>query len=303
MRPSPRPSISATGLPTRKRTPTSGTLPTGYSPAPSSTGSTPASPVAIRAARTACRSAPRRAAWRSSTASSSSSLPRASTSTPRPTPTPAGRRRHTRKPLRGSERSARSLCLARGAGHFFERLLEEMAAFLQVVVGNGERREKTDHVRVHAAGENHEPASARSLHQSLGELGVGVIGAPVLHQLDGYHGAERAHLADAGEARLQPLQTRAHEAPDLGGTLEEPLLTDHLQHRESRGAPERRAGIGPAESARSGRVHDLGLADHGRQRHPSGDALGDGDEIRLDAGVLDREHAPGAAEAALDLVG
>src|SRR5437763_2865640 len=72
------------------------TLPTGYSPAPSSTGSTPASPVAIRAARTACRSAPRRAAWRSSTASSSSSLPRASTSTPRPTPTPAGRRRHTR---------------------------------------------------------------------------------------------------------------------------------------------------------------------------------------------------------------
>src|ERR1700756_3477623 len=206
MRPSRRPSISATGLRTRTRTPTSGTLPTGCSPAPSSTGSIPVSPAEIRAVRTACRSAPRRDAWRSSTVSSSSWLPRASTSTPRPTPTPGARSPHRRASCQVRARSAGGLCPGSCARDLFERLLEEMAALLEVIVGNGERREEADHVGVDPARENNQPAPAGGLHEGLGELGIGMIGTPVLHQLDGYHRAERAHLADAREAHLQPLQ-------------------------------------------------------------------------------------------------
>ena len=44
-------------------------------------------------------------------------------------------------------------------------------------------------------------------------------------------------------------------------------------------------------------------ADEGADRHAGGDALGDGDDVRLDAGVLDRPPAAGPAHPGLDLVG
>ena len=77
----------------------------------------------------------------------------------------------------------------------------------------------------------------------------------------------------------------------------------HFEHRESRGAGERRAGERAAESADHRRVHDLGLADDRRQRHAARDALGDRHEIGLDAGVFDGEHLAGAREAGLDFIG
>src|SRR6185503_18379649 len=44
-------------------------------------------------------------------------------------------------------------------------------------------------------------------------------------------------------------------------------------------------------------------ADEGADRHAGSDALGNRDEVGLDAGVLDRPPAPGPAHARLDLVG
>ena len=61
-KPSARPSISATRSPTTTTRPTCGTSPTACWPAPCSTGSTRGSLAAIRAARSACRSAPPKAA-------------------------------------------------------------------------------------------------------------------------------------------------------------------------------------------------------------------------------------------------
>ena len=46
-----------------------------------------------------------------------------------------------------------------------------------------------------------------------------------------------------------------------------------------------------------------GLAEHARQRKAAGDRLRDGDQVGLDAVVLDREQLAGAAEAGLHLVG
>ena len=55
-----------------------------------------------------------------------------------------------------------------------------------------------------------------------------------------------------------------------------------------------------AESRR--RVHDLRAAKHPGERQATGDRLRDGNEIGLDVIVLDREQAPGARKAGLDLV-
>ena len=61
--------------------------------------------------------------------------------------------------------------------------------------------------------------------------------------------------------------------------------------------------VGAADRVVPERIHDLGLADHARERQPAGDRLGDRHQVGLDPVVLDREHAPGAAEAGLHLVG
>ena len=42
---------------------------------------------------------------------------------------------------------------------------------------------------------------------------------------------------------------------------------------------------------------------HHAQRHAGGDALGDGNDVRLNAGVLDRPPFAGASRAALNFIG
>ncbi len=59
----------------------------------------------------------------------------------------------------------------------------------------------------------------------------------------------------------------------------------------------------PPTPPAAGRVHDLGPAEHARERQAVGDRLRDADQVGLDAGVLDREELAGAAEAGLHLVG
>ena len=101
------------------------------------------------------------------------------------------------------------------------------------------------------------------MHQRPGEIRIRRIGARVLHQLDGHHGAERAHVAHTRKAHLQPLQARAHEAPDVLRAFQQLLLAHYREHRQPRGAAERGAGERAPQTARARRVHDVGLAGHG----------------------------------------
>src|SRR5690606_673590 len=49
--------------------------------------------------------------------------------------------------------------------------------------------------------------------------------------------------------------------------------------------------------------HDRRPANDARNREAAAETLGHGDQVRLDAGMLDREHPAAAAEAGLYLVG
>ena len=70
-----------------------------------------------------------------------------------------------------------------------------------------------------------------------------------------------------------------------------------------RRARERISAERAAEAAGRHRVHDLGTAGHARERKAAADRLAGDEQVRLDAVVvLDRPHAPGAADAGLHLV-
>ena len=76
------------------------------------------------------------------------------------------------------------------------------------------------------------------------------------------------------------------------GALDEPLVLDHVEDGERRRLRDRVADVGAADRRVAGRVHDLRLAEDAGERQPGGDRLGDGDQVGLDAVVLDREHRP-----------
>ena len=50
-------------------------------------------------------------------------------------------------------------------------------------------------------------------------------------------------------------------------------------------------------------VHNFSRGDHGAQGHTGGDALGDGDNVRIHLEMLHPEHFPGAPHAGLHFIG
>ncbi len=124
----------------------------------------------------------------------------------------------------------------------------------------------------------------------------------VRDQLDREHRAETADVADRRPALLPGEHPRADRLADERGALDQTLLVDHVEHGEPRRQRDRIADVGPADAAALRGVHDLGAAEDAGERQPARDRLGDADQVRLDAGMLDREEAAGAAEPGLHLV-
>ena len=77
----------------------------------------------------------------------------------------------------------------------------------------------------------------------------------------------------------------------------------HLDGGDRRHAGHRVAAVGAAHAADVGRIHDLGAAGGGADRHAGAERLGGDDDVGGDAVVLEREQLAGAREAALHFVG
>ena len=123
-----------------------------------------------------------------------------------------------------------------------------------------------------------------------------------MDELDREHRAEPADVADLVEALLPGEHPRPDRLADRGRALDQALLVDHVEDGERRRLRDRVADVRAADRVRAGRVHDLGPAEHARERQAAGDRLGDRDQVGLDVVVLDREELAGAAEAGLHLV-
>ena len=183
-----------------------------------------------------------------------------------------------------------------------ERVFPDGERLVELGVGEHERAEDADRVAVHAGLQQQQPSLHRRVDHGLGELGRGLLRRAVGDELDREHGAEAAHVADGREALLPGEHPRAQRLADRDGALAEALLVDHVEDGERRGLGDGVADERAADGAVVRRVHDLRLAEHARERQAGGDRLGDGDQVGLDAVVLDREQLAGAREAGLHLV-
>ena len=90
--------------------------------------------------------------------------------------------------------------------------------------------------------------------------------------------------------------------PGPTALVHQPVFEQDLQHGQRRPAGYRVAAVGAAQSAHVGGVHHVGAADHRRQRHTAGKALGQGDDVRGHAPVVDGKKLSGTTGAALHLV-
>ncbi len=161
---------------------------------------------------------------------------------------------------------------------------------------------KTNHVGIEAARQQHQAVGRRALDQRLGEIRIGRMRVAIAHQLHRDHRAQATHFTDAGELALELAQALHEDVADLIGTRRQLLLLHHFDHGERSGTADRRTCIRATETAGDRRIHDLLLADDGRQRESAREALRHGHQIRLDAVVLDSKHLAGASKAGLDLV-
>ena len=190
----------------------------------------------------------------------------------------------------------------RSCEHLAARAGQDVEAAGELVGRCRQRRQQPNHVLARARLEQQQAARARQVHDLLRALGIGrrVVGP---HDLDRHHRAKAAHVADL-RVRRRHARCRASAvcAAWRVRLVEHLLVVEHVEHGERRRAGHGIAGVGAAQAAGRRRVHDGGLADHGRERQPAAQALGHRHEIRLDAVVLVGPHLPVRPKPRLDLV-
>ena len=136
-----------------------------------------------------------------------------------------------------------------------------------------------------------------------GNVASRLAGRPVARELDADHQPEPADVADpvvlGGDLAEPGDELRAARR----GIAQQVLVTDRLEDREAGGARDRVPAESRAVRAASPAILELATRDDRRQRQAVGDRLGHAHHVRDDPGVLEGPHLPGAAIAALDLVG
>src|SRR3989440_11582492 len=126
---------------------------------------------------------------------------------PEPTSSSSSYRPPMTSPTTGEESSQSSSCLRQD---LLERLFPHAERFLELGVGEDERSEHANAVRVDPGLEEQEPPARRRLGNRGRELGRRVLRLAVVDELDREHHPEPAHVADRVESLLPAQHPRPH---------------------------------------------------------------------------------------------
>src|SRR6185436_7035828 len=163
-----------------------------------------------------------------------------------------------------------------------ERFLQEVEASAEILVGYDERDENPDDVPVEAAREEDEPALAGGHSGRAGERGCRRLRLAILDELDRQHRPQSADFADRLDAARYRLEAGANPLSELVGTPAELVARDLIEYDQGRGARERVAAEGAAETAGRHGVHDLPRPGDAREREAPAERLAGDKEVGLD---------------------
>ena len=148
---------------------------------------------------------------------------------------------------------------------------------------------------------NSTPRASALAGNAVDELGCGSLA--VLHELEADHHPKAAHVRECGNVVLPAPCPFHHAAAEPLGSLRDVIASHRLDDGDRGCAGDCVATVGGAVLALVERAHHAVPGDDRCDGHPVAERLGKAHDVGLHAGVVDREHPPGATEPALHLVG
>ena len=200
----------------------------------------------------------------------------------------------------GIERASRPDGYARTASSASSQASERL---VQLRIGDHERAEDADAVRVDAGLQQQQAAPCGLLGHPRGELGRGLLRRGILDELDREHRAEPADVADLRMALLPRRHPAADGLADAAGALDEALVLEDVEHGERRRLRDGIADVRAADGVVAGASMISALPSTPESGRPA--AIDFATVIR--SGSTPKcsiaNMPPGAAEAGLHLVG
>lgn len=174
---------------------------------------------------------------------------------------------------------------------------------LSVLQAHAQRGLQTKHVGSGAASAQQHPSFSELLEQLVTEFFAGFLGLLVLDDFDTDHQPGTPGVSDNRAGVGDPLQLGEQVVSDILGVLGQLFPFDGLEHLHA-GPADNVASACGVEEVEVGHFSNLLPSDHCSQGEPVADALGHGDDVRLEIVVLVApELGADPAEASLHLVG
>src|SRR5437016_1177791 len=156
-------------------------------------------------------------------------------------------------------------------------------SFVELLVGNDERNEDTNHI-VESASRNGDEAVLITILCNFLCLGVRrLAGLRVAHQFDGAHAAESTNFADQGPFLLPGLGALFEMLADGGGTREQTVFLDGFARSQRGGTGNWMATVCATQRSHAGGIHDFGAAGHRGNGHASTQRFRHRNQIRLNS--------------------
>ena len=181
----------------------------------------------------------------------------------------------------------------RGVGQVLrlgDRALQDVQAAPKLVGADAQRRQEPDHIAVKARFHQDQAALVRGLHDMRGQVPGGLVTRWIAHHLERDHGAQPAHVANNAVAPRPGFEARAHA--DIPRPRRVVVPPHDLDRGQRRGAGQRIAAIGSAQSAHRGRVHQIRAPDQRRDRQAGAHGLGQGVRSACTPACWVANHSP-----------
>src|SRR5208337_189982 len=174
---------------------------------------------------------------------------------------------------------------------------------VHLLVARDQWDEDADHIGERTGSDRDQAMLVTILRDLFGFVGSGSFRFLRLHQFDGLHAAEAAHVTNDRPAALPLAGPTLETITEFVGTNQQIFFFKQIEHSQCGGAGERVAGKGAAEAAGSGRIHNFCASGDSSERQTAAQRFRGNKKIRLDAIALAREKCARTSEAGLNFVG